>query len=557
MRPCSRKVVHQRRAHVGRAGTRHPVAALVAFQPLAVDALRAFVGVRAVEQDDALGEWAVGQHAQQIALGPPGLGEDDGLLRGPDFLCLGEGDVQRLEQGLALGVVLDGSRQMGEGIEVGDFPFDGLAVGVGQHLRCGVLRPFLRSFVQSLVVLIQFIFERLGGFLLVRLGPQFSFQAIGNGGQGAGDGKGGRSEELAQHQRHQGTLAGRQCLKIVPLQVFRHQMVEPVFGIFRSELLHQGQALGVGNVGRDLASQRTVADGLEAGFEHLESLLLFQVGELLAEALEVAEGMLVDEAHQAEQLQQGVLQRRRGEQQFVPAGQGLLERIGDDVRRLVDVAEAVRFVNHHQIPRHGLDVAGLALGELVGANNDLGCLEGADLALADGGVVRLGFEDAARQKELLGQLLIPLLAQVRRRDHQNAPLALRPHLRQHETRFDGLAQAHFVGQQRTFGKRRVKGKERRIDLMRIEIDLRADQRAGKLFDAVRRTAPGEFVGEVFCVVFGNHWRVRQIDRSDSMRRWWANPPGRRSLNGLNLHRGILADPQASSGSPGGNSVRRV
>ena len=58
--------------------------------------------------------------------------------------------------------------------------------------------------------------------------------------------------------------------------------------------------------------------GLSRALRVLEDLLLVQVGELLAEALQVAEGVLVDEADQAEQLQQGVLQRRGGEQQLVP-----------------------------------------------------------------------------------------------------------------------------------------------------------------------------------------------------------------------------------------------
>ena len=67
-----------------------------------------------------------------------------------------------------------------------------------------------------------------------------------------------------------------------------------------------------------------------------------------------------------------ILQRRRREQQLVLAGQRQLERVGDDVRRLVDVAQPVRFVDDHQVPRHGLNIACLALGELVGADDDFG-----------------------------------------------------------------------------------------------------------------------------------------------------------------------------------------
>ena len=110
-------------------------------------------------------------------------------------------------------------------------------------------------------------------------------------------------------------------------------------------------------------------------------------------------------------------------------------------------------VDHYQIPRHSLNIAGLALGELIRADDDFGHFEGAELALPDRGVIGLGFENPAGQKEFFGQFLKPLLTQVGRGDDQNPPLAFCPFLRQNKTRFDGLAQADFVGQQGTFGQR--------------------------------------------------------------------------------------------------------
>jgi hypothetical protein len=143
-----------------------------------------------------------------------------------------------------------------------------------------------------------------------------------------------------------------------------------------------------------------MADGLEARLERLEYLLLIQIGELFAEAFQVAEGVFVDETDQAEQLQQGILQGRRREQQLVLAGQCQLERVGDDVRRLVDIAQPVRLVDHNQVPRHGLNVAGLALGELIGADDDFGHFKRAELALPDRGVIGLGFENPAGQERI-------------------------------------------------------------------------------------------------------------------------------------------------------------
>ena len=96
---------------------------------------------------------------------------------------------------------------------------------------------------------------------------------------------------------------------------------------------------------------------------------------------------------------------------------------------------------------------------------------------------------------------MPLLAKIRRHDDENPPLPFRPLLGNHESRFDGLAKADFIGQQRAFGKRRLERKKRRIDLMRIEINLGLPppQRA---FQAVGRAALGQLVSEIFGVVGG-------------------------------------------------------
>ena len=139
-----------------RAG--HAVAALVTFEPLGVDPPGALVGVGAVEQDDALGIGAVRQQPQQIALGAARLGEDDGLLLGAQGLGLGEGDAEGLEQGLALGVVIDRGREPGEGVEVGDLSLQRGTLGLAQGLGRVVLAPLLGRLVQRLVILVQCVF---------------------------------------------------------------------------------------------------------------------------------------------------------------------------------------------------------------------------------------------------------------------------------------------------------------------------------------------------------------------------------------------------------------
>ena len=74
--------------------------------------------------------------------------------------------AERLDERLALGVLLDGCGQPGELVEVGDFGFDGGAVGIGEWFGGFFLAPFLGSFVEGLVILVQFLFQRFGRFLL-------------------------------------------------------------------------------------------------------------------------------------------------------------------------------------------------------------------------------------------------------------------------------------------------------------------------------------------------------------------------------------------------------
>ena len=94
------------------------------------------------------------------------------------------------------------------------------------------------------------------------------------------------------------------------------------------------------------------------------------VRELLPEALEIAECIFVDEADEAEELQKRILQRRRGEKQFLFLGERLLEGVRDDIRRLVDIAKAVGLIDDDEIPGGGVDVRRFAPRELVGTDDD-------------------------------------------------------------------------------------------------------------------------------------------------------------------------------------------
>jgi hypothetical protein len=99
-------------------------------------------------------------------------------------------------------------------------------------------------------------------------------------------------------------------------------------------------------------------------------------------------------------------------------------------------------------------------------------------------VVRLGLDELAGQEEFFTQFLMPLLSQVGRRNDEDSTLSFRPTLREHEPGLDRLAESNLVGKQGTLGEGRVEGEQRRINLVRIQVHLRARDGASQLVVAV-------------------------------------------------------------------------
>jgi hypothetical protein len=100
--------------------------------------------------------------------------------------------------------------------------------------------------------------------------------------------------------------------------------------------------LGVGHVLAHLPAQGAETDRVDPRLQAveggLEGGLVGDARELLPEARQVSEDTIIDEADQSEELQQGILQRRRGEQQLRGVTQGIAQGGGNDVGLLVDVA---------------------------------------------------------------------------------------------------------------------------------------------------------------------------------------------------------------------------
>ena len=320
---------------------------------------------------------------------------------------------------------------------------------------------------------------------------------------------GGRGQKLPQHQRDQLALALGQGLQARAAQVIGHLGGQRLFVGRGREVLHDGDAGGVGHVLLHLPTQCAAAQRREPLAQGTVGMLAARAKELAAETVDVAEHALVDHAHQAIELQQRVLQRRGGQQHL---GVDMLQRIpqgaGDDVAGLVDIAQAVRFIHHHQVPADALQVVGPGFGERVGADDrPRVVLERLRIARLARGVVTARFQDQTLQVELVLQLLVPLLAQVGRNDDEDAPLALGPVLGDDQARFDGLPQTHFVGQDDAPRQRIAAGEQGRFHLVRVEVDGGIEQRGPHRLDAVRSGAPAQLPSDVLALM----GRKRLID----------------------------------------------
>ena len=294
-------------------------------------------------------------------------------------------------------------------------------------------------------------------------------------------------------------LSFRQCFQVGAAQVVGNEAREFAFFVARREFLHDGAALGVGDIGLHLLAQGAFADGGEAFAQGVE---VGATGELGAEAVEVAEDAPVDNADQAVEFEQAVLQQGGSEQDFrADVSQRVLQGFGDDVAFFIDVAQAVRFVEYDEIPGDTLDVGRFGFGELVGTDDGALLVKRVFAGFAQG-VVVFAFEDDAIQAEFFLYFLMPLFAQVGRGDDKNAAFALCPVLQDDEAGFDGFAQPHFVGKDDAAREGIAAGEKRGINLVRVEVYLGIDQGRGEGFDAVAGSAPGRLPGKVLALLWG-------------------------------------------------------
>ena len=118
----------------------------------------------------------------------------------------------------------------------------------------------------------------------------------------------------------------------------------------------------------NLFAQSALTEGAKPTTQAVQGLI--SACELGAKTVDVPEDAVIDEADEAIEFQQRVLQRRGGQQYLgVNVRQRVLERLGDDIAGFVNVAQAMRFVEHDHIPVDPPDVVSLGLRKLIGADD--------------------------------------------------------------------------------------------------------------------------------------------------------------------------------------------
>ena len=118
----------------------------------------------------------------------------------------------------------------------------------------------------------------------------------------------------------------------------------------------------------------------------------------------------------------------------------------------------------------------LVLGRKIVATDDGTLRTQRILTLALIGVIVLCVEYFAGDSKLIKQFCFPLFAQGCWTHNKNLSFAGGPILANHKTGLDSFTKSHLVSQNHTFRQRTAKCKQSCINLVRIDIHSRAQQR---------------------------------------------------------------------------------
>ena len=215
-----------------------------------------------------------------------------------------------------------------------------------------------------------------------------------------------------------------------------------------------------------------MTEGLDPGAECLEFAFVGEAQILQPERGFVAEGMVVDEGEEAEELHHVVLERSRREKDLAPPEKREPERLASDIVLPPRIPDSVRLVDDHKVPADPANELRLRSRELVARYKDEpGLVEGITITLTNALFEASPFQDEGRKIEFLRELCEPLLPEARRQDEEDAPFILRPLLRDDDAGLDGLAEAHLVREEDSPRQGGAEGSQRGVYLVGIQVDL--------------------------------------------------------------------------------------
>ena len=161
--------------------------------------------------------------------------------------------------------------------------------------------------------------------------------------------------------------------------------------------------------------------------------------ELAAEGVDVTEEVFINEAGEAVDFEEGVLEWGGSEKDFFTLFQGPSNALAHFIAGAVAVLEFVGLIDGGKIKGDTTDFFFVTTRKRVGANDDLLGVERARVACFDPLLVFLGVEYGGGEIELFLQLDCPLFTNGSGADDEDSPFLFGPELAQNDACFDGLS----------------------------------------------------------------------------------------------------------------------
>ena len=221
------------------------------------------------------------------------------------------------------------------------------------------------------------------------------------------------------------TLRFRQCINGFGTQIVQHMIVQLLFGFGRRKLLGNGYAFAVRHKLLYILTESTLHNGFEFIFQLPDISIAVYI--VFAEGFQVAKHALIDKTHQTIQLIQPILKWSSRKQYLFVIFNGILNFRSYAFGVFMHIAQVVRFIEHHQIPRGELNQFSLFGSKLIRTYFDgFTIVERILIVRFITRIERFSFEDFGFQIKLIRQLVDPLFTKRGWTNNQNSPFVFGP-----------------------------------------------------------------------------------------------------------------------------------